>query len=79
LTAPSPAFALRHFQSPFSHNRYTTRVVEDGRNLAGWSLVPIPATTTGSVTITPSATTDHVKVILPGPARKAFVLLKVSQ
>jgi len=53
--------------------------VEDGRNLAGWSLVPIPATTTGSVTITPSATTDHVKVILPGPARKAFVLLKVSQ
>jgi len=57
----------------------TTQVVEYGDDLTGWTPLAIPADSAGEVTITPGATSDHVKVTLPAPGVHGFVRLKVSQ
>jgi len=57
----------------------TTQVVEYGNNLTGWTAVPIPSTTAGSVTITPGNPADHVTVTIPALGTKVFVRLKVVQ
>ena len=57
----------------------TTQIVEYGSNLTGWTAVPIPATTSGMVTITPGSPSDHVKVTLPAGGSQQFARLKVSQ
>jgi hypothetical protein len=57
----------------------TAQVVEYGSDLTGWTAVAIPATTAGSVTITPGSPFDHVSVTLPNSGGNGFVRLKISQ
>ena len=57
----------------------TAQVVEYGSDLASWTTVAIPATSLGSVTITPGSPSDHVTVIIPSPGAKVFVRLKVTK
>jgi len=57
----------------------TTQIVEYGSDLTGWTAVTIPATSGGSVTITPGTPSDHVKVLIPTPGARTFVRLKVTQ
>ena len=57
----------------------TAQVVEYGSDLATWTTVAIPATSLGSVTITPGSPSDHVTVIIPSPGPKAFFRLKVTK
>jgi hypothetical protein len=57
----------------------TTQIVEYGNNLTGWTALTIPLASSGAVTITPGATTDHVKVIIPATGPKVFARLKVAQ
>jgi len=57
----------------------TTQVVEYGDDLTGWAPVPIPATTSGIVEITPGDSSDHVHVIIPDHGTKVFARLKVTQ
>ncbi|MBX7209699.1 MAG: Ig-like domain repeat protein, partial [Verrucomicrobiaceae bacterium] len=57
----------------------TTQIVEYGSNLTGWTPITIPATTSGSVTITPGVPSDHVTVTIPMSGGSCFVRLKVMQ
>ena len=57
----------------------TTQTVEYGSDLIGWTQVPIPATSAGSVTITPGTPSDHVAVTIPIAGTKIFARLKVVQ
>ena len=57
----------------------TTQVVEYGSDLAGWTVVPIPTTTAGIVTITGSGPSHHVTVTISSLVAKGFVRLKVSK
>jgi len=57
----------------------TIQVVEYGSDLTGWTAVTIPATSAGSVTITPGSPSDHVSVAIPDLGGKLFVRLRVSQ
>ena len=57
----------------------TAQVVEYGSDLATWTTVAIPATSLGSVTITPGSPSDHVTVTIPSPGPKAFFRLKVTK
>jgi hypothetical protein len=59
----------------------TVQAVEYSGNLTDWTAVPIPATSSGQVTITersPDAL-DHVKVTLPGSGGHFYARLKVTQ
>jgi len=56
----------------------TTQVVQYGDNLTGWTDIPIPATSAGAVTITPSTPTDHVRVVIPNLGGKVFARLKAD-
>jgi hypothetical protein len=79
LTHADGAWVFEYDRSDLSLAPPTIQVVEHGNDLTGWTAVAIPADSAGSVTITPGATTDHVKVTLPGPASELFVRLKVWQ
>lgn len=57
----------------------TTQVVQYGSDLLGWTDVPIPATSDGSVTITPGSPSDHVSVALPDLGTTGFARLRVSE
>ena len=57
----------------------TAQVVEYGSDLATWTTVAIPATSLGSVTITPGSPSDHVTVTIPNPGAKIFVRLKATK
>ena len=57
----------------------TTQVVEYGNDLIGWTPITIPATTAGSVTITPGSVSDHVAVTISFLGAKCFARLKVTQ
>ena len=67
----------------FEYNRsdaaqpVTVQVVEYGSNFSGWTPVVIPATSGGSVTITPGSPSDHVTVTIPNLGPNGFVRLKV--
>ncbi len=58
---------------------FTTQVVEYGGDFIGWTPVTIPATSAGSVTITPGSPTDHVAVTIPALGANVFVRLRVGQ
>jgi len=72
-------WAFEYDRSDLSLAPATTQVVEYGSDLTGWTLVTIPASTSGIVTITPGSPSDHVKVIIPNPGAKVFARLKVTQ
>ena len=55
----------------------TTQIVEYGSDLAGWTQVTVPLSSSGPVDITPGTTTDHVKVTVSVPGTKAFARLRV--
>ena len=57
----------------------TAQVVEYGSDLATWTTVAIPATSLGSVTITPGSPSDHVAVTIPVLGAKIFVRLKATK
>ncbi len=57
----------------------TTQVVEYGSDLLGWTSVPIPATSAGTVTITPGSPSDHVSVSIPALGTPCFARLKVNE
>ncbi len=83
---PLPALTKSTSSWVFSYNRSvasrppgTTQIVEYGNNLTGWTQLTIPATTAGSVTITPLGQMDHVEVALPALGNSGFVRLKVTQ
>jgi hypothetical protein len=57
----------------------TNQVVQYGSSLTGWTDIPIPATSSGAVTITPGTPTDLVRVLIPGTGEKVFARLKVVQ
>lgn len=78
LTKQSGSWVFEYDRTSLSKSS-TTQVVEYGSGLAGWTGVPIPAASSGNVTITPGTTSDHVKVVLPAQGATGFVRLKVSQ
>ena len=52
-------------------------IVEYGRDLSGWTPVTVPYSTSGPVTVTLGAATDHVKVVVPTAGTKVFARLRV--
>jgi hypothetical protein len=78
LTKPDSDWLFEYERSGLSKSS-TTQVVEFGSDLTGWATLTVPATSAGMVTITPGATSDHVKVTLPALDASGFVRLKVSQ
>jgi autotransporter-associated beta strand protein len=79
FTAVAGAWAFEYERSDLSLAPATIQVVEYGSNLTGWTQVPIPTTSSGSVTITPGSPSDHVKVLVPAVGSHVFARLKVSQ
>ncbi len=57
----------------------STQVVQYGSDLAGWTDITIPATSSGAVTIIPGTPADHVRVVIPSLGGKMFARLKVTQ
>ena len=57
----------------------TTQTVEYTTDLITWTIVAIPATSAGIVTITPGSPTDHITVTIPNSGVKTFFRLKVVQ
>jgi len=55
----------------------TTQIVEYSTNLKDWTPVTIPLSTSGSVAITPGATSDHVTVTVPVSGNNTFARLRV--
>jgi len=56
-----------------------TQVVEYSTDLAGWTQVPIPETTAGSVTITPGVDTDQISVEIPVLGSRGFARLVAAE
>ena len=80
LTQPvAGTWVFEYDRSADSRPPATTQVVEYGDDLTAWQEVAIPATSSGSVTITPGSSSDHVQVIISNPGGRRFVRLKVSQ
>ena len=79
LTSNGGNWLFEYDRSDLSLSPATTQVVEYGSDLAGWTPVPILATSAGSVTITPGSPSDHVTVIIPVVGTKVFVRLKVTK
>jgi len=79
LTHVSGVWAFEYDRSDLSLPPATTQVVEYGSDLTGWTAITIPATSGGSVTITPGSPSDHVKVAIPSPGPRTFARLKVTQ
>ena len=57
----------------------TTQVVQYGSDLSGWTDIPVPATSSGAVTITAGTPADHVRVVIPNLGGKVFARLKVTE
>jgi len=57
----------------------TTQVVEYGSEFGTWTPISIPATSSGSVTITPGSPSDHVRVVVPASGARMFMRLKVAK
>jgi hypothetical protein len=53
--------------------------VEYGNDLIGWTVIPIPLTSSTQVTITDGPLKDHVVVSIPNNDDHVFVRLRVSQ
>ena len=79
LTPSGNNWLFEYNRSDLSLSPATTQVVEYGSDLAGWTMVTIPTTTAGIVTIAPGSPSDHVTVTIPSPGAKGFVRLKVTQ
>ena len=79
LTPSGGNWLFEYDRSDLSLPPATTQVVEYGSDLAGWTQVPILATSAGSVTITPGSPSDHVTVTIPVLGTKVFVRLKVTK
>ncbi len=56
-----------------------TEVVEYGNDLIGWTVIPIPLTSTTRVTITDGPLKDYVVVKVPKNDDQTFVRLRVNQ
>jgi hypothetical protein len=56
-----------------------TGVLEYGNDLIGWTVIPIPLTSSTQVTITDGPLKDHVVVNVPNNGDHVFVRLRVSQ
>jgi len=78
LTHIGTAWSFEYDRSDLSLPPATTQVVEYGSDLTGWTAITIPATSGGSVTITPGSPSDHVKVAIPSPGPRTFARLKVT-
>jgi autotransporter-associated beta strand protein len=72
-------WSFEYERSNLSAPPATTQVVEYGSDFTGWTPVTIPATSAGSVTITPGTPSDHVSVALPDLGPKGFARLKVTE
>ncbi len=79
LTHNGGVWAFEYDRSAASIPPGTIQVVEYGSDLAGWTGVTIPATTSGSVTVTPGSSSDHIQVAIPSPGARIFVRLKGIQ
>ena len=78
LTKPTADFAFEYDRSDAA--QFTTlQIVEYGSDLTGWTPVTIPATSAGSVQITPGIPTDRIKVMIPNGGARTFVRLKVTR
>jgi hypothetical protein len=56
-----------------------TEVVEYGSDLIGWTVIPVPLTSSTRVTITDGPLKDHVAVKVPNNGDQVFVRLRVNQ
>ncbi len=56
-----------------------TQIVEYTTDFATWTQVAIPATTAGTVTVTPGTNTDHVSVAIPVIGTAGFARLVISE
>ena len=79
LTRSGNDWLFEYNRSDLSLSPATTQVVEYGSDLASWTVVTIPTTTAGIVTITPGSPSDHVSVSIPALGTKVLVRLKVTQ
>ncbi len=77
--ASNGGWTFEYDRSDLSLPPGTTQVVEYGSELLGWTPVIIPATSAGTVTVTPGSPSDHISVAIPDLGEKGFVRLKVSQ
>ena len=79
LTRSGSNWVFEYDRSNLSLAPATTQVVEYGSDLVGWTPVPIPTTSAGSVTVTPGSPFDHVTVTIPSSGAKSFVRLKLTK
>ena len=79
LTKQAGAWVFVYDRSDASLLPSIVQVVEYGNDLAGWTAMPVPATSAGAVTIAPGVPSDRVSVTIPSVGPKTFVRLKVSQ
>ena len=79
LTSNGNNWLFEYNRSDLSISPATTQVVEYGSDLAGWTMVTIPTTTAGIVTITGSGPSHHVTVTISSLVAKGFVRLKVTK
>ena len=79
LTKSTGSWVFSYNRSVASRPPGSSQIVEYANNLTGWTQITIPATTSGSVTITPLGQMDHVEVTLPALGNSGFARLKVTQ
>lgn len=79
LTKAPTGWTFEYNRSDVSLTSGAAHSVQYGDDLGGWTSVTIPATSSGTVEITPGIPADRVKVTLPVVGTKGFVRLKVSQ
>jgi len=79
LTHTGGVWAFEYDRSALSIPPATIQVVEYGSDLAGWTDVTIPATSSGNVTVTAGSSSDHIKVAIANPGVRTFARLKVTQ
>ncbi|MFK7909861.1 MAG: sialate O-acetylesterase [Akkermansiaceae bacterium] len=86
-TSPAPilnqsaggSWSFEYERSHSSHSPAITQIVEYSDDLKIWTEVPIPAATSGIVTVTPGSMSDHISVTIPNSTSNMFVRLKVSE
>ena len=79
LFKPGADWVFEYERSHLSLPPNTTQVVEYGGDLTGWTPIAIPATSAGTVTITPGSSSDLVRVVIEELGSSGFVRLKVTR
>ncbi len=79
LKVNNPGNVLFEYDRSDASLSSTTTVVEYGNDLSGWTVIQIPLTSSGRVTITDGPVKDRVTVAIPVNGDHVFARLRISQ